>query len=255
LPPDGTWIKNLDDELLAAKDYDNIRVITYAIKENSADFKAKLLRQADNNMEFRLEVTPGVNKWQMGTDTFSTPLLGLHNIYNALAAIAASSLFVDAKSIKESLPTFKAPHMRMEVINTNGFTIINDAYNSNPLSFRYAASSLREYPARGKRILVCADMLELGKSSQMLHYECGRFLAENKTADFLIAFGSDSYSIVKGAIEHGMNEAMASFFKDKNEIVPYLRRIIKEGDVVLVKGSRAMKMEEIVDCFTTCSTR
>lgn len=241
-----TWVKNADDEMLTDMNYKKIRVVSYGIENDNADFKASYIRQTDGGMEFKLEGLGALIR---------TGLFGMHNVYNVLAAIAACSLFVDTQFIKDAISDFKGVRMRSEILNADGFTIINDCYNSNPLSLRYALECLKGYPASGRRVAVVADMLELGRDSQRLHYESGKFLAEAKAIDFLITYGERSLDITRGAIDYGMDKKRIHSFKEKDRIAPFLRTIIQDGDVVLIKGSRKMKMEEIADCFITCSTR
>ena len=169
----------------------------------------------------------------------------MHNVYNALAAIACCSLFVDIKTMQKALVNFKGPEMRMQILNTGGFTIINDCYNSNPLSFRSAVSVLKGYPASGRRIAVCADMLELGRDSNGLHYKSGEILAD-EGIDLLITYGKESRHIAKGAIDKGMDKKKVAVFRDKGKIAPFLRGVINKGDIILIKGSRGMRMEEII---------
>ena len=248
LPKAGTWVRNADDNMLAGRWFKDIKIIDYGINKTEVDFNARNIKQAKNGIEFTLTAPDS----SMG-HTIYLPIFGVHNVYNALAAIATCLNFVDIKIIKEALSGFKGLHMRMEVLNGDGFTIINDSYNSNPSSFKCAVSTLKSYPSPGKRIMVAADMLELGDNSKALHYESGKSITE-EGIDLLITFGELASGIARGAIDSGMDKRKVSVFSDKNDIVRYLRNIVNNGDVVLIKGSRRMKMEEIVDCFTTCST-
>ena len=242
LGENGVWIRNCDDEMLLKENHDGIKIISFGIKNNDADFKAESVRQTVQGMEFFLN-----------GKLIRLPLLGRHNVYNALAAIATASLFMDISKSEDIFAGFRNAPMRMEVINCGDCIIINDAYNANPISFECAVISLKECKTKGKRILCCGDMLELGDNSETFHYNCGRFLAQAKAADFLIAFGDKALFIAKGAADNGMDEGRIKVFTNKSHIACFLREIINKGDIVLVKGSRSMKMEEIVDCFTTCS--
>ena len=224
-------------------------MLSYGIENKKADFKAYDIKQARDGIRFKLKV----KKRQMPL-VFRLPLFGIHNVYNALAAITLCSQFTDIDLIRKSLSDFKPPHMRMEIFRKNGFTIINDSYNSNPLSFRSAVSVLREFPASGRKIIISADMLELGRGAHRLHYQSGQFLAE-KGIDMLITCGEFSRNTAKGALDHGMGKDRVCSFKDKDDITAFLTSNLKKGDVILVKGSRSMKMEEICNCFINCSTR
>lgn len=238
----GVWIRNCDDEMLLKEDHEDIKIIDFGIKNKRADFKAEKITQTVQGMKFFLN-----------GKVIRLPLLGVHNVYNALAAIAAASLFMEIGEIRDAFAGFKAPSMRMEAVNCGDFTIINDAYNSNPVSFECAVALFKEYKSKGKKIICCADMLELGENSEKFHYDCGSFLARKKAADFLIIFGDKALFIAKGATDNGMDKNHIKVFTEKKDIPPFLRQILTKGDIVLVKGSRGMEMEEIVDCFITCS--
>jgi UDP-N-acetylmuramoyl-tripeptide--D-alanyl-D-alanine ligase len=240
----GIWIKNLDDPMLTRLNYRNTKIIDYSIKNEKASFYASNIKFMKDEIGFIVN-----SRYK-----FNLRMLGVHNVYNALAAIAVSSLYVDMEDMREALFTFKGPRMRMEVLNLDGFTIINDSYNSNPISFKSAVSVLSRYPAAGRKILVVADMLELGEDAEELHYECGKFLADNNI-DILVTYGGLSETIAKAARDSGMDKERIAIFKEKNPLIDFLQHLIKKEDVILIKGSRRMGMEEVADCFTTCSIR
>jgi UDP-N-acetylmuramoyl-tripeptide--D-alanyl-D-alanine ligase len=240
----GVWIRNCDDKFLMKRNYKNIEIVDFGIANKAAKYRAEDIRHKGQGMEFRV-----------GKDIFYIPLLGTHNVYNSLAAIAAASLFTDTDTIRKALFSFKAVSMRMQVQDCGRFKIINDAYNANPDSFRCAVSALREFKTAGKRIFVAADMLELGNQSERLHFLAGKFLARSRAADILAAFGQYAPALTRGAVSAGMKKTNVKAFKDKKDIIGFLKKTIKDGDTMLVKGSRGMKMEEIINCFITCSTR
>ncbi len=237
----GVWVRNCDDEMLLKENYDRIKIVNFGIRNEDADFRAENLKQTAQGMEFFLN-----------GDLIKLPLLGRHNVYNALAAIATASLFTD-NNIQDALEDFKSASMRMEVLNCTDFTIINDAYNANPISFEYAIDALKGYKNKGKKIVCCGDMLELGENSDKFHYDCGTLLARMDASDILLVVGGKAGFIAKGAIDSGMDKDNIKVFTDKVDMRTFLKKIVNKDDVVLVKGSRSMKMEEIVDCFTTCS--
>jgi len=232
----GVWIRNCDDEMLSRESYNDIKIIDFGIKNKSADFKAEEITQTAQGMEFLVK-----------GKAIRLPLLGTHNVYNALAALAAASLFMDIGKMEHAFTGFKGASMRMEVLDCGDFTIINDAYNANPISFECAINVLKEYQGKGKKIVCCGDMLELGENAQRFHYDCGSFLARTKAADFLIAFGNKALFIAKGAVDNGMDKGRIKLFTNKKDVSPYLRHILASGDTVLIKGSRGMRMEEIVE--------
>jgi UDP-N-acetylmuramoyl-tripeptide--D-alanyl-D-alanine ligase len=168
------------------------------------------------------------------------PLPGEHIIYDALAAIAAAKILKCSKSqIKKGLETFKASSKRMDIFDhPKGFRIINDTYNANPQSMEAALKVLSIHQAR--KIAVLGDMFELGKAAIHSHKKVGLF-AHNLKLDKIISVGklSKYYS----ANQH---------FNSNQAAIAGLKKIIRPGDAVLIKGSRGMHMEEIVAGLTSC---
>ena len=236
------WIKNADDLSLQKKTYPNIKEITYGIDSDCVEFKAVDIKESVEALRFSVK-----------TIDFYLPLLGKHNIYNALSVVSCASMFMDIKSIRDALATFTGTSMRMELLECEGFKIINDTYNSNPLSLRSAVNTLSQYKTSGRKILISADMLELGGDSDKLHYDSGKFIADNADIDLLITHGRLSKFILEGALANGMAKDKTQHFDDKDDIKLFLKTFPKDNDILLIKGSRGMKMEEIINCFTTCS--
>ena len=235
LPKAGVWIKNLDDKMLSPVSYEGIKEIGFAIKNKDAEYRAEHISYKSDSTAFMLR-----------GKKFYSPLLGTHNVYNALGAIAAAGLFMDQRLIQKSLSCFSPTPGRMEVFKCNGFKIINDTYNSNPASLKSAVSALKNIKGKGRKFFVCADMLELGKRSAAIHHSCGRFIAKSGTIDKLVLFGRHAGYTCKGALKGGMKKKDIIEFKDKSGIADFLKEQASEKDVVLVKGSRSMKMEEVV---------
>jgi UDP-N-acetylmuramoyl-tripeptide--D-alanyl-D-alanine ligase len=178
------------------------------------------------------------------------PCPGRHNVLNALAAAASAlSLKVKPGSIRSGLKNFKLASKRMEIREADGIRIINDSYNANPSSVKAALSVLSEQapvvkdgPVR--KIAVLGDMLELGSASRSLHFDVGSFAAKRKI-DVVITKGFLSKAIASGARSGGVAKVYSvSTNKEASKI---LNRMIKLNDVVLIKGSRGMKMEEIAE--------
>lgn len=165
---------------------------------------------------------------------------GTHNAANGLAAAAVGLEFgVPPAGIASALKGFRAVGKRMEVLTAGGVTVLNDTYNANPASVRSALETLGLFAGGGKRIVVLADMLELGKSAATEHDRIGRAVA---AAGFthLFAFGPLAKRY-REASKRGTH------FSDRRELARALRAVTRRGDVVLVKGSRGMKMEEVVE--------
>ena len=172
------------------------------------------------------------------------PLYGIHQLYNALAAAAvAITMGFDLTEIRESLEAFEACSGRMEIISKGGITIINDAYNANPSSVRSAIETMN-CSLDARKIAVLGDMLEMGEDEENIHFELGSFIAK-EGADILFTLGNLARHIAKGAAAAGMDKANIFSFDDKEELGCSLIAKIKDGDLVLIKGSRGMRMEMI----------
>jgi UDP-N-acetylmuramoyl-tripeptide--D-alanyl-D-alanine ligase len=171
---------------------------------------------------------------------------GRHNVMNALAAAGAAYAFgVPAATIARGLETFHPAAMRSRVLNIFGITVIDDTYNANPRSMDAALSALAELAGQGRRIAVLGDMFELGDESAAAHRRLGRHAAKIGL-DRLILLGAQAPLVVEGAREEMMPADRITLAADDGEVVDDLRRSAARGDVILVKGSRGMRMERIV---------
>lgn len=173
--------------------------------------------------------------------------VGRFNIYNALAGIGSGIIFgVGIASIKKSLENFQFPQNRLNKIDCQKFSILDDTYNSNPLSLMKAIESLVEYKATGRRILVMGDMLELGKSSLELHRQIGRFISQ-KPLDMLVTLGKLSKAAADALKSKSRGQKSIFNFDSKAELTNFLKDSIKAGDILLIKGSRLLRMEDITN--------
>ncbi len=150
------------------------------------------------------------------------------------------------KSFKQLCP------MRLQPRRIGGITILDDSYNSNPLSMECAIRTLLEYNSGGRKIVVTSDMLELGKKSRCLHEFLGREIASS-AVDILITVGPLAKYTNLGAKKGGMQDLYHT--ASHVDAAKFLKKTAQAGDVVLVKGSRAMKMERVIECYTTYFTR
>ncbi len=182
-------------------------------------------------------------------ETVTVPLYGKHNVYNILAALSvAEMLNIKISQAAEALSKFVNIGGRSEIIDRE-YTVINDTYNSNPLSSLFALESLCEvFPGR-RKIAVLADMKELGESSCVYHVKVGEFVGSRKF-DLLLLYGEMAEYYEKGAITAGMDGSSVKVFSSREEVAGYLKGVLVKGDVVIVKGSRSMKMEEVVNRLT-----
>lgn len=190
----------------------------------------------------------GMTKFTLVTPEFreeiSIPCLGIHNVYNALAAIAvALGMGIHLEDIKEGLLTFKNVAMRQQISEINGITIVDDSYNASPDSMKSAINVLKSMNG-GRKIVVMADMLELGENSANAHREIGRYTAI-EGINILITIGNESKNASEGA-KSANQDTLVSHCKNNAEACEILKNIVKENDKILVKGSRGMHTEEIV---------
>ena len=165
---------------------------------------------------------------------------GIHNVSNALAAAAVGLKFrVPKKKIISALENYAGANKRMEVIKRNNITILNDTYNANPDSVLAALNTLQSMKTAGKKIVVLADMLELGEKAENEHAKIGLAVSDLEF-EYLLTFGPLS------RFTHEASKlAFAEHFETKEALIASLKSQIMPGDVVLVKGSRGMKMEEV----------
>jgi UDP-N-acetylmuramoyl-tripeptide--D-alanyl-D-alanine ligase len=179
------------------------------------------------------------------------PLPGRHVVANALAAIAAASVWnigvVEAQNVFRGLRT---PAMRGELIRfTNGFALINDSYNSSPVALQAMINLLAATPGYQRRILAAGEMRELGPSSPKLHREAGEHAARAGKVEFVIGVQGDAAQIVEGAVAAGLPRERTKFFTTPAEAAEFLADFVRAGDLLLVKGSRSVKMERIVEAL------
>ncbi|MCX7965549.1 MAG: UDP-N-acetylmuramoyl-tripeptide--D-alanyl-D-alanine ligase [Syntrophorhabdaceae bacterium] len=172
-----------------------------------------------------------------------TRLLGKHNLYNILsAACIASTAGVGRSLIKESIESFKPYDKRfMPIKSKNGYLIVDDTYNANPASMEWAIKTVDTLPSRGKKIAIIGDMKELGETEEFYHREIGRILRESGFSKILLFGDAVRYTFDE------IGDERAEVFSDKKNLIEFAKKVIRMDDVVLVKGSRVLKMDEIVE--------
>lgn len=236
----GTAVLNADDpRVLAMRSLAKGSVITYGL-ENQADVTASNIR-FDRFGETRFSLN--ING-ESADVTF--PLNGRHNIMNALAAAAACTAFgIDVAEIASSLATIKPPPQRGEVLHfVDGFTVINDSYNSNPDALLSMVDTLVEgATGANRRVVIAGEMLELGGEANTIHHSVGERIADQKV-DLLIGVRGLAKTMVEGARSKGLT---AQFAEDSAAAADLAAALIRPGDVVLVKGSRGVRTEKIVE--------
>ncbi len=243
----GTMILNIDDVHLQ-KAANNLRcsLLTYGINNNKADVRASSVKMHNKGVKFIISVK---TKGEILKGNIDLSVFGYHNVYNALAAVAIGQLFnIPLKVCAKRLEKFKSPPLHMDILNVKGIKVINDSYNANPDSTEMAISTLDSFTCDGKKIAIIGDMLELGKYSKAAHKEVGQLIAKSNIS-VLFTVGKMARYIAEGAIESGLNKNRVFVSRNKQDITRKMLNIIEKGDLVLIKGSRAMKMEEILKRF------
>ncbi len=239
LPHGGTAILNGDDEYVSqfGRDFKG-KVILFGMK-STADVRAENIQVlGPEGTRFDL-ITQGVRQM------VRSPLLGTHNVYNVLAAAAvALEHGITPSDIAAALPFLEPADKRGQVVQLGNITVLNDCYNSSPKALMAAVETLAALPAR-RRIVVAGEMLELGATSEQLHRECGRHIAEKKI-DFLLGVRGLAEPMVEAAQEAGMK---AEFVATPEEAGDWLVRETRDGDVVLLKASRGVKLEKALEVW------
>lgn len=183
-----------------------------------------------------------------GSVRVSLNVAGRHNVYNALAAAAVGlHLGVGLESIAEGLSGAKMSAMRMETFTSaSGVTVINDAYNANPTSMKAAVETLGSMRVSGRRIAVLGDMAELGSLTELAHFEIGEFIAAREL-DLLVTVGTKARRFADGAAAAGMSRDTIITCDTAEEAALGIEPLLATGDVVLVKASRVMGLEAVVE--------
>lgn len=175
---------------------------------------------------------------------FFIPVPGSHNVENTLAALACvKALGISLEAVRNRLTSFSTLPLRSQLMRGQGVTVLNDCYNANPLSFARALETLKDLDVK-RTVVVAGDMLELGEASQAAHEAIGR-LAARLGIDVVVAVGSFSTAVAKGASESGRTTAVACGTVE--ELQQQLPAILREGDGVLIKGSRKLQLERVTD--------
>ena len=219
------------------------QVIFYSVV-GDAELKASNIRPDGNGVRYEL-VYPG------GFQEIYLPVPGSHNVMNSLAAVGVGlQLGLSIAEIEQGLRNVALTHSRLEILQANGINIINDTYNANPSSTKAALQVLKE-TAAGRKIAVLGDMYELGEREQVGHQEVGEAAAAI-AVDALLAVGNLGQWIAQGGLMAGLPQDRVVQCENNAQAVAELQKIVKPGDTLLIKGSRGMRMEEIVKELTKC---
>lgn len=243
LPPEGSAVLNADDPYFGyLVSRARCEVLSFGLTSKAQVRAERLTMGSRQGTQFLLRL-PGRSKPQ----PVSIRVHGLHNILNALAAAAVGHVMgLNPRTIAEGLARFRPAAMRSQVLTVGGIRIINDCYNANPASMKAAIDLLLALGAGGRSVAVLGDMLELGASAPELHREIGAYLAERGVAQ-LIACGPLGRHVAEGARAAGMAAERVVHEPDAARAGAALKTLVQDGDVVLVKASRGMKMEQAVE--------
>jgi UDP-N-acetylmuramoyl-tripeptide--D-alanyl-D-alanine ligase len=239
LPRGGTAVLNADDEYVCqfGRDFKG-KVVMFGLK-TTADVRAE-------NIEV---LGPEGTRFDLVSremrQPVRSPLLGKHNVYNVLAAAAiALENGITPSEIAEALPSLQPADKRGQVVQVGNITVLYDCYNSSPKALMAAVDTLAAIPAR-RRIVVAGEMLELGATGEQLHRECGRYMAGSKL-DFLLGVRGLAKPMVEAAREAGLE---AEFVATPEEAGEWLARETRDGDAVLLKASRGVKLEKALETW------
>lgn len=237
LPKGAPLFLNGDNDMLVTVKTDDYKVIFFGIENKNCDVLAEEIKEIGLTTEF-VAVKGDIRQ------KIIIPTVGIHNVYDALTAFAVGLQYgVSPEKIAEGLLGYTPSGMRQRIKETGGITVIEDCYNASPDSQKAGLNSLTKI-AKGRKIAVLGDMLELGDYSETAHRNVGEYVAECKV-DMLFTYGVQSQFMADSAKKAGLSSVFA--FTDKTELVKNLLDEIKVGDTLLFKASRGMKLEEIIE--------
>lgn len=240
---DAPLILSRDDRILSkVQVYGDRKIWYYSVSKKDSDVYASDIAADSKGISFTIHYAREKLPARINC-------LGEHNVKNALAAFCVgAALGMDNADIIAGLADFRPEGMRQNIIEENGVTYILDCYNAAPDSMKASLSVLRQVSVRGRRIAVLGDMLELGKGSTRYHRTVGEYVKNSKT-DILLCFGKNSNYYIEGACDKGFDRANTAHFESREELAEHLKGILQEGDAVLFKGSRGMKLEEVYEAI------
>ncbi|HXW55232.1 MAG TPA: UDP-N-acetylmuramoyl-tripeptide--D-alanyl-D-alanine ligase [Candidatus Cybelea sp.] len=244
--PKATAVLNSDDERAASfAQVARGNVVTFGTRP-PAEFRAEAIEERG------LEGSSFDFSWPAGRTRLELPLIGRHNVMNAVASLAASSLWgIGAQEAREVFSTLKPADKRGEVVRfEDGFSLINDSYNSSPAALTALMELLAATPGYRRRILAAGEMLELGPRSPELHRECGR-AAANLGMDWIFGVQGQAAEFLRAAIDAGHPAGRARYFASSEEAAEFLKTFLSRGDLLLLKGSRGVRMERILEALDT----
>ena len=237
LPKGSPLFLNGDNDKLSTVKTDDYKVIFFGIDNKKCDILAEDIVEKDLSTEF--VAVKGELRQKI-----TIPTVGIHNVYDALAAFAVGIEYgIEPGNIAMGLENYVPSGMRQRIKDVNGITFIEDCYNASPDSQKAGLNALCKI-SKGRKIAVLGDMLELGSYSETAHRNVGEYAAECKV-DMLYTYGEESAFMADSAKKSGLESVFS--FNDKTELTKALAKELKIGDTILFKASRGMKLEEVFE--------
>jgi UDP-N-acetylmuramoyl-tripeptide--D-alanyl-D-alanine ligase len=242
LPLNGVAVLNNDDRWV--RKFGRVyrgKVLTFGV-EAAAAYRASEIRSLGlDGQEFRVDHKAQGHRLRL-------PLIGEHNVHNALPAIAvAHHLGIGFSTIRQSLTALRPSPGRGELLRFHdGFAVLNDSYNSNPAAMEAVIAFIKTLTGFKRKILVAGEMLELGPDAEQYHRSCGKLAAAAKI-DRIVGVRGMAEFITRAAVEQGRLPAEAPFFADSAAAGEWLTREVSDGDFVVVKGSRGVRTEKVIE--------
>ncbi len=239
---DQVLFMNGDDPLLKeAATKASCKTVVFGTEDENCDYYGENIHIQDGKNQFDLRCSGG-------TEEITIAQIGLHNVLNALVAVAVAKAYgIDPKDAKKTMAQYQGIAMRQQINHlAEGIKVIDDTYNASPASIKAAIDVLMQLDNKGRKIAVLADVLELGERSYELHYGIGEHICELKpTLDMVITVGEEMKALVKAVKDQGL-DIIAVSMENNAAAIAYLQENIQSGDAILVKGSRGMHEEEVV---------
>jgi UDP-N-acetylmuramoyl-tripeptide--D-alanyl-D-alanine ligase len=239
--PKVAYLNSDDSRVRAMARKTDGKIVTYGVK-SVASFKVQQIQ------DLGLDGTAFTVHHGRRDLNFLLPLLGQHNVTNAVAAVAVAVTHeVEWEQIREALAEMKPEKMRGQVVKfREGFALIDDTYNSNPKALSEMIRFIGRLQGWQRKIVVAGEMLELGPEGPELHRVCGREAAK-AGLELMVAVQGQAKALLDGAFEAGMDRSRLKFVADAVETGELLARTVRKGDVVLLKGSRGVKLEQAIN--------
>lgn len=248
LSKDGTILLNADEQMLFARRNDDPRMKFMSIYNRAGDFRAVNIKHMGAGVMYDLIYS---NK---AVTNIEIPALGLHNVYNSLTSYSVGVMLgMTDDQIRRGLKQFKGADMRQKIYDLNGITIIDDSYNASPESMRAGIEVLTSMAAQknARSAALLGDMKELGEYSRLMHDQLGQFAAQKKV-EILFLYGLMADVMAEAAIKKGIrveNVYVNLNSKDPQTMADMINNSLKPGDILLVKASRAVGAEKVIECM------